>query len=121
MPNMIASTKGPLPKAGKRRPRNPDPNTPVGGVGGGNGGGGPSGGGGHTSGGGGGIDWTPPAPPNFLPMTPAFEAGRRSAMDTLTGQLQQIGDQRALIKPQVQQQEARMGTDIGYARQSQLE
>jgi hypothetical protein len=60
---------------------------------------------------------TPPAPPNFLPMTPQYEAGRRQADDAMLQQLQSIQNQQNLVDPTTQLQQNRLTTDQGYAGQ----
>jgi hypothetical protein len=72
---------------------------------------------GGAPGGGLGFPQTPAAPPSFLPMTPQYEAGRRSADDQLMQQLQGYQNQQNLVAPAVNLQTNRLMTDQGYAGQ----
>lgn len=53
-------------------------------------------------------------PPGFLPMTPQFEAGRRGLDDQYQANKMNILNQQALVKPQFDQQMARLQTNQGY-------
>jgi hypothetical protein len=68
-----------------------------------------------------GFPETPPAPPNFLPMTPQYEAAQRASDDALMQQLQGIQNQQNLVSPVTNLQASRLGTDMGYANQALLE
>lgn len=54
------------------------------------------------------------APPDFLPMTPQFEAGRRGLDDQYQANKMNIINQRDLVMPQYQQAKARLDTNKGY-------
>jgi len=58
----------------------------------------------------------PQRPPNFLPMTPQFEAAQRGANDQYSAQMMNLTNQQGLIDPAIQLQMSRMGTDVGYAK-----
>lgn len=57
----------------------------------------------------------PPAVPNFLPNTAAFERGQSIANDALALAGQQYTTTTGLIGPQLEMQRARLGTDMGVA------
>jgi hypothetical protein len=68
-----------------------------------------------TSGGIGGYPKQPPAIPNFLPMTPGFEAAQRGANDALSGAEGAYAVGRTMIPAQLGLQKQRLTTDMGVA------
>lgn len=63
----------------------------------------------------GGWPTPPPRIPNFLPMTPGFEATQRGANDALTGAEGQYAQGQIMTPAQIGLQKQRLTTDMGVA------
>jgi len=64
-----------------------------------------------------GADYPPPQspPPAFMPYMPSYEAGLRGLEDDYARQRMDLTNQMNLVGPQLQAQQARLGTDKEYA------
>lgn len=66
-------------------------------------------------------NWGQKPPPAFMPHMPEWEAGLRGLEDAYAANAQSLGNQQAMIGPQLNQALQRMDTDIGYATNQHME